>query len=74
MTTADYIKATAADRGITLTQDQMTFAILDMDSAVFNHYMRVNSWIAAGIEYEESAAVCDYAAKAKAAIRQAINS
>lgn len=74
MTTADYIKATAADRGVTLTQDQMTFAILDMESAVSNHFMRVNSWIAAGIEFEESAAVCDYAAKAKSAIRQAVNS
>ena len=72
MTNADHITAAAALKGVTLTSDQLTFALATLESDIAAHAKRVAAWIAAGIEYDEVAAACNVEAKAKSAIRQAL--
>ena len=72
MTNTDHITAAAALKGVTLTSDQLTFALAALESDIAAHTKRVAAWIAAGIEYDEAAAVCNVEAKAKSAVRQSL--
>ena len=68
----DHIAAAAAIKGITLTPEQLAIALATLESDIASHTKRVDAWIAAGVEYHETAAICNVEAKAKAAVRHAI--
>ncbi len=72
MTNTDHITAAAAIKGITLTDDQMAIALTTLESDIAAHAKRIDSWIAAGVEYDEAAATCNVESKAKAAVRHAL--
>ena len=71
MTNTDHITAAAAIKGIVLTDEQLNTALAILESDIAAHSQRVAAWVAAGIEYDESAATCNVEAKAKAAVRNA---
>lgn len=73
MTTIDSITTAAAEKQIELTEEQFAFAVQTLESDIAAHAKRVSAWIAAGIEYDADAAVCNVAAKARAAVRSALN-
>jgi len=68
----DAITAACALKAITLTDDQMALAIRTLESDIAAHESRVAAWVAAGIDYDESAAVCNVSGKAKVAVRSAL--
>jgi len=65
------ITAAAAEKGIVLSAEQMNYAIKTLESDISAHSKRVASWVAAGIEYDADAAICNVPAKARAAVRSA---
>jgi len=63
----------AAEKQIELTEEQFALAVRTLESDIAAHEQRVASWVAAGLDYDPSAAVCNVSAKARAAIRDARN-
>jgi hypothetical protein len=73
MTNTDAITTAAAEKQIELTAEQFAFAVQVLEADIAAHAQRVAAWIAAGIDYDADAAICNVAAKARAAVRSARN-